>query len=92
MKMKTYIYINWEAQEYYTNWDEVVAAYRGNLDSDDFNEFLCNNYSYEEIFEFSEERRAEVLMEYNEGMNADAEYWAHDNLEKVEVKIEVKGE
>jgi hypothetical protein len=90
--MKTYIYINWEAQEYYTSWDDVVAAYRGNLDSDDFNEFLCNNYSCEEIFEFSEERRAEVLMEYNEGMNTDAEYWARDNLEKVKVKIEVKGE
>lgn len=90
--MKTYIYINWEAQEYYFSWDEVVAAFRGTFDDDDFNEFLHNNYSCEEIFEFSEERRAEVIMEYNASVNADAEDWARSYLERVEVKVEVKGE
>lgn len=90
--MKTYIYIDWDNQKYYTGWDEVVAAYRDNLEDDDFNEFLFNDFSCEEIFSFSEERRAEVIMEYNASVNADAEDWARDCLERVEVKVEVKGE
>ncbi len=89
--MKTYIYIDWDHQEYYTNWNDVVEAYRDRYESDDFNEYLYDNYSCEEIFRLSEEERAEVLRNYDELMQEHAKEWAHDNLEKVEIKIEVEG-
>ena len=90
--MKTYIYINWETQEYYANWDDVVEAYRATTDGSEFNEYLYDYYSYEEIFYFTEEERALVLKEYNEHEREYIDEWVRDHLEKVEVKIEVKGE
>ena len=92
MMMKTYIYINWETQEYYTNWDDVVEAYRSTIDGCEFNDYLYDHYSYEEVFYFTEEQRAEVLKEYNELERNYIDEWVRDHLEKVEVKIEVKGE
>ena len=89
--MKTYIYINWAAEEYYTNWSDVVETYRATTDGSEFNEYLYENYSHEEVFNFTEEERAEVLKEYNEREREYIEEWVRDTLEKVEVKIEVEG-
>lgn len=90
--MKTYIYINWEAQEYYLSWEEVVDAYRNGYESDDFNEFLYDNYSHQKVFYFTEEERAEVLKDYEERVQRYAEEWARDNLFRIEVRVEAKGE
>ena len=90
--MTTYIYIDWDHQEYYLSWDEVVAAYRDRHESDEFNEFLYDNYSCEEIFNFSEKERAEVLEDYNERLQDYIEEWARDNLFRIEVRVEAKGE
>ena len=90
--MSTFIYIDWDHQEYYLGWDEVVTAYRERYESDDFNEYLYDNYSCEEIFHLSEEERAEVLRNYDELMQEHAKEWAQDNLLKIEIRVEAKGE
>lgn len=91
--METYIYIDWDNQECYTNWEEVVAAFRERCGGDDnFNEYLFNNFFSAEIFRFTEEQRAQVLREYEESLQADIEEWVKDCLEKVKIKVEVKGE
>lgn len=90
--MTTYIYIDWDHQEYYLSWEEVVAAYRERYESDDFNEYLYDNYSHQEVFHFTEEERAEVLKDYGEQVQRYAEDWARDNLFRIEVRVEAKGE
>ena len=77
-------------------YEKLVADRKAELEKDDgeFEDYLADNYSWKEIFEMSEDEKAEVRFEYAEKC-ADL---ARDDLEKdwdyeeLEVEVEIPAE
>lgn len=74
------IYINWDAQEIYKNENELMRAY---LDyhgggAMHFNEFLSEMYEPDTLFYATEEKKKDILKQYNESVLEGAKDWAID--------------
>lgn len=74
------LYVNWEAQELYKNEKELVEGYldfHGGATAH-FNDFLCESYEADTLFYATEEKKKNILEEYNAIVLENAKDWATD--------------
>ena len=77
-------------------YEELVADRKAELEKDEneFKDYLSDNYSYREIFDMSEDEKAEVRAEYADKCVD----WARDDLEEdwdyeeIETEVEIPAE
>lgn len=83
------LYVNWEAQELYKNEKELVEGYldfHGGATAH-FNDFLCESYEADTLFYATEEKKKNILKEYNTIVLENAKDWA--KISNMEQKIEI---
>lgn len=73
------VYINWEEQKVYgpEQADELIHSKHEEMLADDaiFEDFLTKRYTVCQIWEMSDDERAEVLEEFNKLQLEEAEDW-----------------
>ena len=85
------IYIDWEAQSYYTSLEEVQKVF----EEDDcnypaFEEYLNDNYDSVTIFEFTTDEREAIKIEFEKTVLEAMKDWIQERMTVVEVDVEVK--
>lgn len=83
------LYVNWEAQELYKNEKELVERYldfHGGATAH-FNDFLCEAYEADTLFYATEEKKKNILEEYNTTVLENAKDWASYNNMEQEINI-----
>ena len=71
-------YVNWDAQEIYKNDEALVKGYldyHGGKD-EHFNEYLNEMYESDTLFYATEEKKKDILKQYNESVLEGAKDWA----------------
>lgn len=86
------IYIDWNNQEYHTSLDSVRISFEESAPYTELGEFLDCNYSTEAVFNFTEEDRAVVLMEYNALIEEEMEDWVRREMTVIDVDVAFKEE
>ena len=74
------VYINWDAQEIYKNEEELMEGYlnyHGGKD-EHFNEYLNEMYEASTLFHATEDKKENILKQYNESVLEGAKDWAID--------------
>lgn len=91
--MSKKIYINWERNEYYTTEDEVREAFENDdyVAYPDFEEFLNDRYTMEEVFDFDEDDRRKAKEDFEEEVQVVLKDWIETNLTVINVDILFKG-
>lgn len=84
------IYICWEAQEYFTSFEDVQKYYEQNYDYSTLDDFLSEHYNCEDIFYFTENKRESVIKDYKSALADETEDWIRDYCDVVEVEAECK--
>ena len=85
------IYIDWEAQSYYTSLEEVRKVFEEDgYNYPLFEDYLDDNYSSATIFEFTEDEREAVKIDFEKTVLEAMEDWVQERMTVVEVEVEVK--
>lgn len=85
------IYIDWEAQSYYTSLEEVRQVFEEDgCNYPLFEDYLDDNYSSATIFEFTADEREAVKIDFEKTVLEAMEDWIQERMTVVEVDIEVK--
>lgn len=81
-------YANWEEQEIYQNDKELIDGYIEHYcDENAFRDWLDENYNSDIIFAFTENKKEEVKIAFQEYLLQAARNWARDNSMEQEINI-----
>ena len=85
------IYIDWEAQSYYTSLEDVRHVFEEDgYNYPLFEEYLNDNYDSVTIFEFTADEREAVKIDFEKTVLEAMEDWVRERMTVVEVEVEVK--
>lgn len=62
------IYIDWEKQAIYTVEEELIEDLKNDCYLVSFDQWLENQFSIEDVFEFSERKKKEIKEEYEKSL------------------------
>lgn len=85
--MEKKIYINYEAHEFYTSYEEVFEYFKNCENGYFLEDYLEETYSLETIFDFSEEEKEKVRENYTEIIKSYCDEWIEDNFEVIDIDI-----
>ena len=90
--MSRKIYINWNCNEYYTTEEEVREAFEkdGWVAYPEFEDFLNDRYTIEDVFNFDEDARREAKESFEEEVQLVMENWIRENLTVINVDVVFK--
>ena len=89
--MEKKIYINYDAHEYYTSYEEAFEYFKEYENAYSLEDYLDNHYSHlETIFNLSEEEKEEAREDYEKELKECFGRWVEEFFEVIDIDIVFK--
>ena len=81
------IWIDWDNKTVFQNEDELKAEYERTVVSYTFFEWLENNFSASEVWDWTDEERKEIEAEYKQAEEDGFYYWVRSTFQGYEIRV-----